>query len=342
MFLTSSFSEVSEMMEEFLPKKRDSVYLSHIYDLIGYESKVKQVSDCGNYLEFHHELDDDGCINEVGLLHRANFCKDRLCPLCSWRRSLKMFGQISDISDHLHDDYLFLFLTLTVPNCRGSTLSKTINDMMKGFRKFIRKKDIKNVVHGFIRSLEITYNISENSFHPHFHVILAVGKNYVSSRNYLSHRDFACLWTSSILGKNWRTYRQRPYVVDIRRCYGSDSDNRFAGSFVEAAKYAVKSSDYLFSDLTLSCKLVKIFTNVLFHRRLWQFGGCFYDVFKELDLQDVESDDVDLVHFNGNYNPLVRHYVEVFGWSPAGYKLVRNFIKEPELSADAVDSNKLS
>ena len=109
MFLTSSFSEVSEMMEDFLPKKRDSVYLSHIYDLIGYESKVKQVSDCGSYLEFHHELDDDGCINEVGLLHRANFCKDRLCPLCSWRRSLKMFGQISDISDHLHEDYLFLF-----------------------------------------------------------------------------------------------------------------------------------------------------------------------------------------------------------------------------------------
>ena len=57
MFLTSSFSEVSEMMEEFLPKKRDSVYLSHIYDLIGYESKVKQVSDCGSYLEFHHLTD---------------------------------------------------------------------------------------------------------------------------------------------------------------------------------------------------------------------------------------------------------------------------------------------
>ena len=342
MLLTSSFSEVSEMMEEFLPKKRDSVYLSHIYDLIGYQSKVKQVADCGSYLEFHHELDDDGIINEIGILHRANFCKDRLCPLCSWRRSLKMFGQISDIANNLHGDYLFLFLTLTVPNCRGSTLSSTINSMMRGFRKFIRCKDIKNISHGFIRSLEITYNLDKNTFHPHFHVILSVGKNYVSSRNYLSHRDFASLWTRSILGKNWRIQRQKPFVVDIRRCYSSDPDNSFSGSFVEAAKYAVKSSDYLFTDLTLSCKLVKIFTNVLFHRRLWQFGGCFYDVYKELDLPDIESDDVDLVHFDGRYNPLVRHYVEVFGWSPSGYKLVRNFIKEPDLTAAADKSNKLS
>ena len=152
-----SFSEGEELAKKFQPKRIRSEKLAEIYERIGESRKSALVADCGTWLEFAHE-NIAGEISETGKLHRANFCRDRLCPLCSWRRSYKIFAQVSQIMDVIHDQYKFLFLTLTVPNCAPETLSETISAMFLGWSRLIRQKPFKSAVRGFFRALEITRN----------------------------------------------------------------------------------------------------------------------------------------------------------------------------------------
>lgn len=77
-------------------------------------SRLDSLAECGSFLVF------DRNEQQRLRLHRANFCKVRLCPMCSWRKSLKLFGQVSKITDVLlekNPTTRFIFVTLTVPNC---------------------------------------------------------------------------------------------------------------------------------------------------------------------------------------------------------------------------------
>lgn len=51
---------------------------------------------CCNYLVFGDVVNQ--VTGEVTRkLQAAEFCRDRLCPMCSWRKSLVTFSQLSDI-----------------------------------------------------------------------------------------------------------------------------------------------------------------------------------------------------------------------------------------------------
>ena len=59
------------------------------------DNGLKSLKECGDTLVFVR--------NEKGKkrLHGANFCRNRLCPMCNWRRSLKMYSQVSQITDKI-------------------------------------------------------------------------------------------------------------------------------------------------------------------------------------------------------------------------------------------------
>ena len=38
-------------------------------------------------------------------LHKAEFCRHRLCPTCNWRKSLKLFSQMKEVSARLLQDF---------------------------------------------------------------------------------------------------------------------------------------------------------------------------------------------------------------------------------------------
>jgi plasmid rolling circle replication initiator protein Rep len=51
----------------------------------------------------------------------ANFCKDRMCPMCQKRRSLVVFHQVKNVCSAIAKDfptYKYILLTLTVPNVK--------------------------------------------------------------------------------------------------------------------------------------------------------------------------------------------------------------------------------
>ena len=159
-----SQSLTEEMNEKFTPKKEYSELLVLSYLRLGYEKKAENVANCANYLEFAKFQDD------TYKLQKANFCRDRLCPMCAWRRSRKVFGQVSQIMNLIDKKYAFIFLTLTVPNCHDEDLSQTIDDMNRAWRRFLKYSRISKVCMGFFKTLEITYNKEADTYHPHFHI----------------------------------------------------------------------------------------------------------------------------------------------------------------------------
>ena len=96
-------------------KKVNSLKLSESYERLGYSKKAKRVKFCGSSLTYKVDV-----ANGSKKLFSADFCKVRLCTMCSWRRSLKVFGQVSKVMDVLckTKKYNFIFLTLTVKTAR--------------------------------------------------------------------------------------------------------------------------------------------------------------------------------------------------------------------------------
>ena len=332
----TDYTEFTEIEKKFTPKRQCSELLALSYERIGFQSKANRVSDCGTFLEFAHEISSDGFISEKGKLHNANFCKDRLCPLCSWRRSYKIFSQASQIMELIGSEYDFLFLTLTVPSVPSEMLSETISRMIKSWDKLCKRKSFKTSVNGFFRALEITRNNNSNSksyglYHPHFHCVLAVSRSYFKDK-YISRDEWLSLWQSC--------YKDMSITqVDIRRARDKFSDqdetvsNHLSSAVAEIAKYAVKSSDYIFADdESLTDDIVRTLAEALRGRRLTAYGGCFKEAFEKLKLDDAEEGD--LVHINDKLNSSLVWLIVRYGWSAGAYKMTDSFIRNTEKGGD--------
>ena len=314
----------SELLNRFVPKKAASILLSDSYKRLGRISRSERVSDCGSFLDFAYTIDENGSISETGKLHSANFCRDRLCPMCSWRRSLKIFGQVSHIMDCIGSNYKFLFLTLTVPNCTAQELPETLDRLMVAFKKLMHYKPVK-IVQGFFRALEITRNKKTGTYHPHFHVILAVPLSY-GGKYYIKRDDWLHMWQ--------KAYKDPSITqVDIRVLKDKDG-NRIEGEFTQAmkaavaevAKYPLKSSEYLIaSDPELTDDTVKTLSDSLYHRRLVSYSGCFKDVFDNLALDDPEEGD--LIHLDDSINESLSMLIVRYGWSCGVYKITGSHIE---------------
>jgi plasmid rolling circle replication initiator protein Rep len=224
-----------------------------------------RVSECGSYLEFYKW-------QTAGLkIKTANFCKDRLCPNCNWRRSLRMFAKLSRIvqsEQYKKTGYKNLFLTLTVRNCSINELHDSIKNIFYSFDKFLKNKAIKTAIKGYFRALEITYNSKTKTFHPHLHVILAVPSSYFSTYYYLSQEKLTYLWQQSLNSE------YKP-IVDIRKF----KDKK---GIAEASKYVIKSDDKFLKNIDNSA--LRILRLELANVRLVGFGGIFKTIAAELKL----------------------------------------------------------
>ena len=262
-------------------KKQQSELLSALYEDIDMK-KAFRMSTCADFLKFALKADGTKKLKEM------QSCRVRLCPMCAWRRSLKVHRHVVQILDAMCGDYAYIFLTLTVRNCDGAELSKTMDKLMKSWMKLSKRKEFLAAVKGWYRGLEVTHNIDETSefydtYHPHFHCLLAVNKSYFKSRDYLTKDEWAELWRSA-LGVDYEP------IVDVRKVTGTTS-----AAVAEAAKYTVKESDYIIrEDLEFSIETIRILDAALNKRRLVAFGGVMKEWHKKLNLDDEV--DGDLIH----------------------------------------------
>ena len=280
--------------------KAANEYLAIAYDEVN-ARKAERLRACATTLTFS--------VTEKGKkqLKSANFCRVRLCPMCAWRRALKVYSNVVKVLDGMDGSHAFIFLTLTAKNCSGEELSGELDRLMAAWNRFALRKPFKQAVKGWYRGLEVTHNVdllssSYDTFHPHFHCLLAVNKSYFKKQDYLSQESWVELWQQS-LKVNYKP------VVDVRKVKGS-----LGKAVAEVAKYAVKSSDFIIpDDWDLTVDTVRMLDAALHNRRLIAFGGVMKEIHKQLNLEDEETGD--LIHVDGESpEEKITDRELIFGW----------------------------
>lgn len=202
------------------------------------------MNDCAEWLRYAMTGDMDKPFK----LREASFCRDRVCPLCSWRRSLRwkatMHKQLPVVRETF-PTHRWVFVTLTVKNCHISDLRATIGAMNKGFNALVRK--LKNRIGniGYVKSVEVT-RAKDNTAHPHLHVLFFFPASYFK-KTYLKTLEWVTLWQECAKLSYAPSVDVR--VIYPKRSKGGGTDDMVINSAVaETVKYATKSADLIRPD----------------------------------------------------------------------------------------------
>ena len=228
------------------------------------------ILNCGTQLQFTKTNENGAAVYH---LTGANFCRQRICPMCQFRRAEKLFIQMFNVVKHLEGQYRFLHLVLTIPNCdTGGELVEGIKLLYASFSKFYKYKEVKQAFKGCLRCLEISYNYENNSFHPHLHCLIAVNNSYFNdTRVYLSYDKIRQLWTKACKA-------DKPLQIYIRACKVGDYEG-----VAEVCKYSVKPLDLTKSDNDIqNLTIVMTLFHTLKGMRFLQKYGVIKSTFSEL------------------------------------------------------------
>lgn len=250
----------NNILEKCTEKKFKNPKFSNYIEPLISKKMMKLINECGDLLMFLSDFE-----MENKKLHKGSFCKNRFCPMCSWRMACKDSLKISILMEHLKKEgnKEFIFLTLTAPNVKGDKLEEEIRKYNKSFDKLMKRNEVKNIVKGYIRKLEVTYNSdmsskSYDTYHPHFHVVIAVDRSYFTSRNYINRDRWLELWQEA-------TGDSSITQVDVRKSKANNLKEVY-----ELAKYSAKDSDYL-----ISRPVFETFYKALKGKRFIVYGGLF-------------------------------------------------------------------
>lgn len=296
-------------------KKIRSIAIADSFSRIGIKQRSYRVRYCGSSLAFSHSL-ETGEKRLVG----ANFCRDRLCPMCQWRRSLKVFHQVSKVMDYLlpGSNLVPVFLTLTVKNCTPVDFSSTLDNIFKAWFLLVRRRSVARQIKGWFRALEVTYNRKSGTLHPHLHCILLVDKSYFKKDNaeYLHTSDWVQLWRQALKVD----YDPICFIEKITM-----KNKRKHQAVAEVAKYTFKDSDFIIpGDDELTDKLIVTLANGLAGRRLYAFGGLMKSAAKAVLADEIGEGD--LVHIDDELRRDVADCIVVYRWH-AG---LANYVKYNE------------
>lgn len=304
-------------------KKRSLLMAQHHEAVEELAKKAERMYDCGNYLVFkmkHGRLK----------LYQAYFCKARLCPMCNWRRSLKIAFQNKKIVQVVNEreKVKWVFLTLTVRNVEGEDLKNTMDQMTKAFNRFTKYARFQKSVKGYFRAMEVTRNWDKESewygtYHPHFHVLLAVPNDYFG-RNYIKQSEWTDMWqramkidyTPIVHVAKVKPKREATDFVEVENEMKKVIAEQNA--IFEVSKYPVKDTDVIRGNKVTdeNIQTVEDLDKALAYKRLISYGGLLKEIHKELNLEDAE--DGDLIHVDEDSDEVANGAVDVMAYWHVG------------------------
>jgi len=286
-------------------KKSGSEILAFVYrktELPDKNQKAKRLHLCGKTIIY---AEHNGGLVPAGAMR----CGIRLCPSCSWIRSRQVFENVySIITEPDFSGKQFLFLTLTLKNCRGEFLECEIKRLLSAWRDLIKddRQPFRRSFLGTFRALEVTYNRIKKTYHPHLHAMAAVEPGYFRKSNpdYISQAELRELW------------RQACGLDYLPQCRIEKVKNTAKKQVAEVAKYTVKSAEYINRP-----EVVQVLDPALHRKRLIAYGGLFKTVKQRLNLPD---DDFPEREFRVSFeellrNPCVRKWV--LEWHGGTYRV---------------------
>lgn len=262
---------------------------------------VNRFETCRSFM--HHLTNIDFSVKR---LHKTDACGNRFCPLCIWAMAKKDAIKISVMMDAVKEieDKEFLFLTLTAPSVTGEELRDQIDNFNKGVNRLFQRRNVKRVVKGYIRKLEVTTdqekyvtedlykrkkdyydlrglkvgdpNPTYNTYHPHMHIIVVVNKSYFNKPSeFISKKKWLDMWRSCMKDNSITQ-------VDARKVHSTKAGNSKA--VLEIAKYSAKGSDLYHSE-----KVFDTFYGALKRRQLVVYSGMMKDYAKKFKNGELDK-----------------------------------------------------
>ena len=278
--------------------------------------RQERMHSCGSWLQFNECITDD-----IRFLKQAKFCRDRMCAMCNWRKSISVKQVMSQVATHLveSEKSKFLFLTLTIKNCEIHDLRVCLSSMNKAFSKMInRNKRIKNAVKGYFKAIEVTYNDRTNTFHPHIHAILSVDNAYFKKSDYVKHSEWLDGWREAYGDYNITQ-------VNVKRMKMDNEFERF-NAVSEAVKYSLKPSLFTMKDKTRRIKVLKELKEEWRDIRLFSTGGNIKSMVR-LVTDDKEIDEASMMDdYHSKKCPICNHdFIERWwGWFQGRYHKIHD------------------
>lgn len=316
----------SDLIVKWSDRKKVSLEVAARMKQAGFGKRGTNIEWCGDLLKFN-KCPDCGRSE----LTSANFCRDRLCPTCAWRLSLRRYAEMccvmGSISDKIKPEGA-AFLTLTVRNCYPEDLKDTLQKMTKAWNRMTARRTIKPLFSGWARSVEVTYNAKNATFHPHFHIILILSEYATGLAEKVLRQTLSDAWYDAVQ-TDYRPITDYK-VIDHHgdgALLGDDDD--LQGAILETYKYTVKSGDLLEMPLSVFRTFVISMAGV----RVASFGGCIKEARKILGYRDDDDREEDAPGTPGRACPDCGNAMKaaVLRWSMDEHKY--NLVIE-NLSAD--------
>lgn len=154
----------------------------------------------------------------------GSLCRKRWCKHCNRIKTAELInGYLKPLEALSKDDKLY-FVTLTAPTVKARELKSEIRKRLKAFTRIKNnlQQNYKIKLNGY-RKIEVTYNDSEDRYHPHMHLIV---QGYAESKQLLD------LWLKQFDKASVK-------AQDIREITINDDSKE---SLKELFKYATKGS----------------------------------------------------------------------------------------------------
>ncbi|MGE9835096.1 protein rep [Streptococcus orisratti] len=295
-------------------RKLKNIELAGRLEKLGYRS-FERVYQCAEVLKFIEQQDG------TKKLYQSYFCKNKLCPICNWRRSMKYAYQAELVVNEAMKRYpkgRFLFLTLTIKNVSGEELNQSVSEVGRAFNRLMKYKKIGKNILGYLRATEVTYSHEHENYHPHLHVLLFVKSSYFTGnvKNYINQEEWTKLWAKAM------KLDYTP-VVDIRTVKARQSKSLKA-AIIETAKYPVKPFDVDTEEVSLFTEMDKEritedLTNGLYRKRQIGFGRLFKEIKAELELDDIEEGNLVQTGAEEKTETIGREIVAFWNWDRKNY-----------------------
>lgn len=263
--------------------------------------KSRNIDKCAQKATFGLFEHDETHEKHLRLLG-TELCRDRFCPVCNWRRTLKLHSRLYKalpVMLDAHKGCQFLLVTLTIKNCYNYNLKETLSLLTRGFTKLMKRKEISSAWHGYIKTVEVTCDHDAKS-HPHIHAMIAVDDDYFTSSKYIQQKRLIALWRDCLkLSYNpWVNIQK--IKPKITRLDGSDAagrvdielDDGTVGALHEVLKYQTKATDIIDHP-----EWARAIAPQMAGTRAIDFGGWFKDALQQTDGRNAD----DLIVINSDH-----------------------------------------
>ena len=301
---TSHNSEVAALYDRLLRETGDTAFFNRA-------ASIRVCSQWWDTMYFR--------IQQVKDIQRVNLCKDKFCRNCQSMLAIKRQAKFSPILDELQPRYEICHVVFTVSNVFGDELLPTLDKMYKNFKHLTRFlsgnahiRGIDFLPYGYaggLRALEVTQNLYDKRFHPHFHVMLLLKKGIDFERKFINSFSFdegvlvrKFSEFEILLQKIWYLLMNgisvtKEKITQLKEGYSVTLDKAAKGEYHEVFKYACKGA-FKEDGSLLDEETFPMLFFALHSRRMIQGYGVLHN-YKDDSLEILEED------LTQNYNSIV-------------------------------------